>query len=118
MPRWVQIWVFVILVPVNAISIFFVNEPFGVWIAVLAIGGFAPNLFVMLYERGFSNTMALPHVVIWTPLVIWIAIMLKSGTVGGGFAAYLWVLLVVNLISLAFDFLDTRDWLKGVRRMS
>ncbi len=118
MPLWVQVWVFVILVPVNMFSVVYWAEPNGVWIAVLAIGAMALNGVIMLVERGFSKAMALPHVVIWTPLVIWIGWMLVEGDVAAGFGLYLVVLLVVDLISLAFDFKDTKDWLAGERSVA
>ena len=119
MPLWVQIWVAVILVPVNAASIFFVTQPMGVWIAILAIGGMAPNLIVMAVERGFSRTMALPHVVIWTPLVILLVMMLTgAASLEGGYRMFLILLLVVDVISLGFDYFDTVKWWKGVREIA
>lgn len=119
MPLWVQIWVAVILVPVNAASIFFVTQPMGVWIAILAIGGMAPNLIVMAVERGFSRTMALPHVVIWTPLVILLVMMLTGAAPPeGGYRMFLILLLVVDVISLGFDYIDTLKWWKGAREIA
>nr|WP_309502299.1 hypothetical protein [uncultured Roseovarius sp.] len=116
LPLWVQIWVFCILVPANAAAIFFVTAPFGGWVAALAIGGMLPNLWIMLRERGFPDTMALPHVLVWTPLVVLLACLL-AGTVelSAGYTRYLWLLLVVDLISLLFDFNDVRHWLRRRR---
>jgi len=118
LPGWVQVWVFLILVPVNVASLWFWTAPNGMLIAVLANGAMALNGPIMLMDRGFSKAMALPHVVIWTPLVIWLIWLLSSGQVGGIFAAYLWVLLVVDVVSLVFDFKDARDWLRGDRAVA
>jgi hypothetical protein len=115
LPLWVQIWVALILVPVNAASLLFVTYPGGLWIAVLANGAMILNLPIMLRERGLSKTMALPHVAIWPFLVLLIVYQLYFGGPVAGFAAYLWILLVVDVISLAFDFKDTRDWWRGDR---
>ena len=116
MPAWVQIWVAFILAPVNMASLLFLNEVYGLWIALLAIGGMTPNLVIMAYERGLSKAMALPHLVIWTPLVIIIALWLNDGGPDAQlFPMYLWVLLGVNLISLAFDLKDGLAWLGGDR---
>ena len=41
LPLWVQLWVAVILVPVNLASVIFINAPGGFWIAVLAVGDLA-----------------------------------------------------------------------------
>lgn len=113
LPFWVQIWVFGILVPVNAASIFFVAEPSGVWIAFFAIVAMLINVPVMIVERGFSKTMALSHLPLWTPLVIWLIVARPDGS--PAYQMYLWILLVVDLISLAFDYPDAWRWWKGER---
>ena len=115
MPLWVQIWVALILVPINMLSLAFLYAPNGLWVAILAIGGMTPNLFFMIKERGFSSIMAVPHIFIWTPLVILVACMLYKGGLPAGYTKYLWALLVINVISLAFDFPDSLKWLKGKR---
>lgn len=118
LPLWVQIWVFVLLVPVNMASLMFLGQPIGILIAVLANGAMMLNGVIMLYERGFSKAMALPHVVIWVPLVVLIGVMLASGRVDQpSFVLYLKLLLVIDLISLGFDFKDAWDWKKGARQV-
>lgn len=116
LPGWVQIWVFGILVPVNAASIFFVGQPGGLWIAVLAILAMLINVPVMVIERGFSKTMALSHLPLWTPLVLWLIFAMPEGT--AAYQTYLWILLVVDVISLAFDYPDAWRWWKGERRIA
>jgi hypothetical protein len=118
LPSWVQVWVAGILVPVNMIAAIFYTAPNGVLIAVLAIGAMALNGVIMLIERGFSKAMALPHVLIWTPMVFLIVWMQQSGAVDGIYAQFLWLLLVVDLISLGFDFKDTRDWFRGEKSIA
>jgi hypothetical protein len=117
-PRWVQIWIFVILAPVNLAALAFLNAPFGVLIAVLAIGGMLPNLFIMLKERGVSRLMSIPHVVVWTPLVVLLAWVLATQDLSSGAATFFAVLLVVDVISLVFDFVDSAKWLKGAREIA
>ena len=116
LPLWVQIWVFGILVPVNAISIFFVNQPGGMWIAFLAIVAMLINVPVMIVERGFSKTMALSHLPLWTPLVLLLIFARPEGT--AAYHTYLWILLAVDLISLAFDYPDAWRWWKGDRQVA
>ena len=117
LPLWVQIWVAFILVPINVAALVFVFEPYGVLVAVLAIGGMLPNLGVMVWERGFSNTMALPHVVIWTPLVMLLLWMIVSGaTDDPTYLTYLWALLIIDTLSLAFDFKDSWEWIRERRK--
>lgn len=107
MPLWVQIWVALILVPVNVAALALLGAPNGLWIAVLAVGGMLPNLGIMIRERGFSKAMALPHVLIWTPLVVLLLITPKTPLIG--------LILAVDLVSLGFDYPDTIKWLRGDR---
>ena len=113
MPTRVQIWVAFLLVPINMVAIFFINQPSGVWIAILAIGAMMLNLPIMLYDRGFSKLMAFPHLIPWTVLVIWISFARPTGS--EAYDTYLWILLLTNIISLAFDFPDAMKWLNGDR---
>ncbi len=112
-PAWVQIWVTFLLVPINIAALFFIDQPSGVWIAVLAIGAMMLNIPVMFYDKGFSKLMAFPHLIPWTILVLWIAFARPIGT--EAYAAYLWILLIANMISLGFDYPDALKWLKGDR---
>jgi len=113
MPAWVQIWVALLLVPINMTAIFFIGQPSGIWIAILAIGAMMLNIPVMFYDRGFSKLMALPHLIPWTILVIWIAFARPVGS--AAYDTFLWVLLITNIISLGFDFPDAIKWWKGDR---
>ena len=116
MPGWVQLWVALILVPVNMASLLFLGEPGGLLVAVLANIGYMPNLPVMLLDRGFSKRMALPHLVPWTLLVALLLFARPEAT--GGFAIYLWVLLIVDAVSLLIDYPDALKWLRGDRHVA
>ena len=113
MPGWVQLWVALILVPVNMASLLFLDAPRGALIAVLANIGYLLNLPVMLLDRGFSKRMALPHLVPWTLLVALLVFARPEAM--GSYAAYLWVLLIVDAVSLLFDYPDALKWLRGDR---
>jgi hypothetical protein len=114
LPTWVQIWVAFILVPVNLMSILFWQEPNGALIAVLAIGGMAPNVILMVVERGFSKAMAISHLVLWVPLLF--VIVPKMG-IGSSFAMYLALLFWIDAISICFDIKDSWQWLNGDREV-
>lgn len=117
LPLWVQLWVALILVPVNAASLLFVTQPAGAWLALMAVGAMLCNGVLMLVERGFSKVMALPHVLIWTPmlgLILW----LLAQDIADGFRTYLLILLAVDVVSLILDFIDTRKWLSGDRKIA
>ena len=117
LPRWVIVWVAVILVPINLASLLFVAQPFGVWVAVLAVMGMAINVPIILIERGFSKLMSLPHLILWTPLValiVW-ALWFGDAALSSIFAGFLVVLLVIDVVSLVFDYPDFFKWLRGDR---
>ncbi len=113
MPTWVQIWVGLLLTPINMAAIFFIDQPSGVWIAILAIGAMLANMPIIVYDRGFSKLMAFPHLIPWTILVIWITFARPMGS--DEYDTYLWILLFTNAISLGFDFPDAWEWWKGDR---
>ncbi|SEL01933.1 hypothetical protein SAMN05443999_103126 [Roseovarius azorensis] len=117
LPLRVQIWVAMILVSVNAASLLWWDAPMGAWVAGMAVGAMLLNGVLMLIERGFSRAMALPHVLIWTPLMA-LVIWLLSQHIATGYRRYLLVLLVVDGISLALDYADSWKWWKGDRRIA
>lgn len=114
LPPWVQLWVAVILVPVNLAPLAFLDQPQGVLIAGLAVIGMALNIPIMVTARGMSGAMALPHLLCWTPLVIIVAAMLLMGDqdLTPAYMRFLALLLVIDVISLVFDAKDARDWLQ------
>ncbi len=119
MPVWVQIWVAVILVPANLASLWFLTQPRGAWIAGMAIGAMALNGVLMLVERGFSKAMALPHVLIWTPLVALMAGMISARPeISPTFVTYLQMLLAINTFSLVLDYRDAWLWWRGQRQVA
>ncbi|MBO9436578.1 hypothetical protein J7394_20380 [Ruegeria sp. R13_0] len=110
---WVQIWVAVILVPVNLMPLFFLDQPQGVLIAALAITGMALNLPIMIAARGMSGAMALPHLLCWIPLVIVVVGLLSAAeTLNPAYVGFLCLLLVVDVISLVFDVRDAAHWMR------
>lgn len=119
LPGWVQAWVALVLVPVNAVSLAFLDRIEGPLVAALALGAILLNGVPLLVERGFSKAMAIPHVLLWTPLVAGIAAYAVRGDLPpGGFGRYLVLLGAVNAVSLAFDFRDARAWLRGDRAVA
>lgn len=115
LPMWVQLWIAFILVPVNVAGLFFLDTPQGQIAAVLSICGMLPNVPIIWFQRGFSRVMAFPHLPIWTPLVIWLAWVFATNPPEGTIRTYFIVLLIVDTISLAFDYLDVFKYVKGDR---
>ncbi|WP_231703946.1 hypothetical protein [Cochlodiniinecator piscidefendens] len=115
-PIWVQIWIVVILVPVNLWSLTYFEQPGGAAIALLAVGGMLPNVGIMAWERGLSKLMSLPHLVVWGPLIF--VILFTMPNAEPKYLKFLYLLLMVDLLSLGFDVVDFRKWLRGDRSIA
>lgn len=111
LPHWVKIWMFCILIPVNMLGLLFLDHVVGQWMAILGLAGMIPNIFVMYFEKAFSKTMALSHVIPWTALVIFLAVQLSQGKVPDGPIFYVaWTVIIVDTISLLFDYKESAEW--------
>ena len=111
LPNWVKIWMNFILGPVNLATLAFLNEPSGPLIAALAIGGMVITVSIVFAVGGFTKLASAGHVLPWTPLVLMLAFARPEGS--ALYQTFLSVLLVTNVISLAFDFNDLRILLKS-----
>ena len=109
LPTWVKIWMNFILGPVNLASLVFISEPRGALVAALAIGGMVLTVIIVMVSGGFTKLAAAGHILVWTPLVLMLVFSNPAGS--EIYQMYLMVLLIVNSISLAFDYNDIRLWL-------
>jgi hypothetical protein len=106
LPRWVQVWVGAVLVPVNALPFFFLDTPTGRAAAAAAVFVVITNLPIMLITRGMSRLMAVPHLIAWLPLLPYLAARLAFGQ-----ALLLpeFLLALTLLVVNAFPWLSTRS---------
>lgn len=115
LPLWVQIWVCGILIPVNAASFFLLEYRSAQLAAWAALFVMATNIPIMLKEGGMSKLMSLPHLLAWGPLQIALILRLTDSTADLPAAEqlFVWMLLLVNGVSLIFDLMDSWRWLRG-----
>lgn len=130
LPGWVQVWMALVLAPVNMASLLFINQPMGVWVALLANIPLMLNMGALIKDRGFSALTAVTHIVPWTILVVLILFARPdaAGNLAGDYFArpavtedfnrYLSVLLVADIVSLLFDYREAPRWLGGDRRVA
>jgi hypothetical protein len=77
------------------------------------------NVPLLLWERGMSKRLSLPHLVAWIPLCLWLVLRLESRVpMSSGETALAWALLVVNIVSLVFDVSDSVKWFRGDRAIA
>ena len=114
LPVWVRIWVCLILVPVNLATLAFIGMPSASLIAGLAMAGLIFNSIPMYLERGFTNAMALPHVIFWLPLIFVLSFQLffSQLELPSEYHYFLLLLLSCNSFSLVFDIPDSFRWIK------
>jgi hypothetical protein len=99
----------------NLLPLAFLNQPGAGLIEFLAIGGMLPNILVMALDRGISKAMSIPHLFFWIPLVFVVSKELAMGELPPAYIAFLGILLMVDLVSLALDISESIKWLRGER---
>ena len=121
LPGWVQLWVGVVLVPVNAAAFLLLDLWTGRAVAAAATLVVLTNLPIMLVDGGMSKRMSIPHLLIWGQLeYVLVAHSLRWGgptSVSALEWQFAMIILLVNGISLVFDALESWRWLRGDREV-
>ncbi len=113
-PAWLQIWVAWLIVA-NSAAVLFLREKPARWV----LAAWLANLVVMtaLAElSGFNRLLGLSHVLVWTPLLIYLYRLGRRGDGFSGASRYeRWIrtLFVTDLLSLVVDYLDVARYLVG-----
>lgn len=117
-PDWVQYWLYVLLAGAFVL-------PFGllIWrrtrlagILTIAASVLAGIGVGALYDRmGYVKLLGLPHILFWTPLVIYLLTQARRRDLPEAPRYMLWVVSATILVSLAFDYVDALRWLLGER---
>ena len=116
LPAWVIIWIVVFLIPANFAGFWFLELPSGIWIAGLGAGSILFNLILVWLNKGFSKALALPHLVCWIPLCIYLWMRISAGSaVSEAEQILMLICAIINTISLGFDVKDGWEWLRGQR---
>ena len=107
-----RIWA-VLLVVVNAFSIFFLDTRYGqVALAAILIGALA--MIAIHVRLGFVRLLGVGHV-LWIPMLVWIVIDFPKLEPGSLLRNWLSLLIVLNTISLVVDCIDVVRYIRGER---
>lgn len=118
LPLWVQIWMALVLVPVNLLSFLVLEFQAAQMVALAAVLALGSNMLLLYWYEGFSRAMALPHLVFWGALQILLLMrVLQTPAPDAGEVMFIGLVLLVNGISLIFDLLDTWRWWQGERQV-
>lgn len=116
LPVWVVIWLTFLLIPANFSGFFLLEYESGFWIALLGAGAICINIVIVFINGGLSKVLAIPHLIFWIPLHVYLIHRYMTVPDVSGFEQnYILLLLVINGISLVFDVYDTKEWKNGNR---
>lgn len=117
-PQWVQIWLNILL-----LGAFVLPAVLLIWrqtrvagIVSLIVSATAAYGVVWLYDRmGYVKLLGLPHLFLWTPLVIYLIGQFRRDDLPQIPRVLLGAVIATLLISLAFDFSDVIRYILGER---
>lgn len=115
---WIRIWItwMGIAIAGTFVVLLFSRKTWRDAAILLAVN--VAMFFVMqwLYGQvGYVRLLGLPHVIFWTPLVIYFIWRLRRGEIGQPFRAVIWVFVATLATSLAIDYVDVARYLLGER---
>ncbi len=117
-PQWVQIWLNILL-----LGAFILPAVLLIWrqtrvagLVSLIVSATAAYGVVWLYDRmGYVKLLGLPHLFLWTPLVIYLVGQFRRDDLPQIPRVVLGAVIATLLISLAFDFSDVIRYILGER---
>lgn len=118
-PQWVQIWLNVLffggfILPL-ALLIWKPSRVAGALTVAVSLAA-AGGVYWIYGQLGYVRLLGLPHVLLWTPLVIWLWRQRKRPDMPAWPRRILLAVCAVLAVSLAFDYTDTARYLLGERQ--
>lgn len=117
-PLWVQYWLNVLLAGafILPISLLVWRQSRIAAIVTLLCSGFGAFLIMWLYARmGYVRLLGLPHIVLWTPLAIYLIGQARREDMPRIPRIILCVVIATIAVSLLFDYTDALRYLFGDR---
>lgn len=117
-PQWVQIWLNVLL-----LGAFILPLSFLIWrqsrvagiVTLMASVLAAVSITWMYGQLGYVKLLGLPHIVLWTPLAIYLWRQIRRADMPAWPRRLMSVSLAIIVISLMFDYVDVARWVLGER---
>ena len=116
LPTWVQIWLNILL-----LGAFILPLTLLIWkqtrvtaIITLLASGLAAFAIMSMYDKiGLVRLLGLPHIILWTPLVIYLIKQYQRADMP---SAPKWIIRIISatiVISLVFDYYDVIRYFLG-----
>jgi hypothetical protein len=109
-PLWVQVWVCWMMLLNTAAVLFLKHKAAKVVLAVWV--GNVITMMVLFEMVGYVRLLGLPHVIWWTPLVVYLFSQRRQFP-AGLVSTWLWILLFTNSASLVMDYIDVARYFMG-----
>lgn len=117
-PGWLQYWLVWLMIGSIAlpVALLFWRTTRIAGVAAL-LTGIAGELGIFwLFDRmGYVKLLGLPHIILWTPLAIYLVLLLRRDDLPTWPRWITMAVLATVVISLAFDYLDALRYLMGER---
>lgn len=116
LPTWVQIWLNILMLGafIAPITLFIWKQTrLAALLSLLASGIAAFSIFSMYDSLGMVRLLGLPHVILWTPLVIYLLTVLRKPDLP---TIPMWIIRFICatlVISLIFDYSDVIRYFFG-----
>lgn len=117
-PRWVQLWL-VILVATNMASLAFLDTAAGRLTAAAFAVVAVVNLPMVFIQAGLTRLLSFTHLV-WLPLLFVLLSQLlapDSAQIDTATEGFMVAVIGVNGLSLVFDFIEMWRWSRGEREV-
>ncbi|ETX28501.1 hypothetical protein [Roseivivax isoporae] len=118
LPDIVRIWVLwltVVMFVVPLVLALFRETRMAGYVALAASFVLAVAMNLFYAQVGMVRLLGLPHILVWTPLLIWLAPKLRAPGVRRLPRALLALFCLTILVSLVFDYVDVIRWIAGDR---
>lgn len=120
-PAWVGIWLNILLVGAFVLpAVLLIWKPSRKAAVLTLLASFAAGFAVdrMYYALGYVKLLGLPHVLLWTPIVIFLIGQIKRADMPLWPRRIMAVIIATILVSLAFDYVDVIRYALGERSPS
>ncbi|MGB0921038.1 MAG: hypothetical protein ACPG06_02195 [Alphaproteobacteria bacterium] len=114
-PIWLQAWVLWMVIVNLGIAIFI---PFKwarkeAWVIAIAMVINIAFMNFLFSQTGYTRLLGLSHILIWTPMLVWLAPRLKRHGTGNLYGLGLHTVFITNALSLIVDYIDLVRYLVG-----
>ncbi len=117
-PAWVGIWLNLLLLGaiVLPLALFIWKSTRLTALFTLVAGVVGVAGVMALYQQfGYVKLLGLPHIVAWTPLVIYLVYTLRSAQIARAPQVIIGIAIATISVSLAFDYVDLLRYIAGDR---